>query len=627
MRSDACFRSRLSRSASGRIVLVAALLGAWILVCPSSARGQEPPPIEPPNLKPVDKQLIPEAQKVLAWLHFVHGEKTVSGMSSYGGWQPVFHISGRMPAIYGVDAFGWNKPVWGESYRRVLQGAVDQCYAWWHVRGGIVTMQYHWGKPGDPKGSAWSGGSKGTGPVDVAATVTPGTPEHKAAMDDLRRTADYLEQLHKARVPVLWRPLHEIDGGWFWWTDVDKPENTAALWRMMFDYFVHERKLHHLIWVYSAGLKPGKLKRGVGWKEEIAYRQRFYPGAKYVDIAGIDIYPNAYFGWDSHRESAYPRAEAIMKEVAPGKILAMCECAAIPNPDMMQRQGPQWLYALPWFTGGQNPPDWIRKTYTHSFVITLDELPALVPHNVAPWCCIATPEDGREIQGASIDVVVEAADRDGNLKEVSLFALPGPWKNWALRDPEDLDEALQNAQQAGTGQIDQSGHCRIAWSNAAAGLWTLVARATDADGATALSNPVRCTVGMQNLAKGAKVTASSDEASADQAIDGDLFTAWSGAKKGPQWLAIELPSSQRVGGVLATWWKAYAKDYRIQVSSNGKQWTDVARVEGKNQWHGDTDVLRFEPIEARHVRLEASQPGTSWGGYVLREFRAFKAIP
>jgi beta-mannanase len=82
-------------------------------------------------------------------------------------------------------------------------------------------------------------------------------------MRDLKGHADYLEQLAKARVPVLWRPLHEIEGGWFWWTDSEKPENTAALWRFMFDYFTKERKLHNLIWVYAAALRCGKGQEGV----------------------------------------------------------------------------------------------------------------------------------------------------------------------------------------------------------------------------------------------------------------------------------------------------------------------------------------------------------------------------
>ncbi|MCX7887015.1 MAG: glycoside hydrolase family 26 protein, partial [Verrucomicrobiae bacterium] len=175
-------------------------------------------------IEPANRELIPEARKVLGFLESVYERKTLSGMSSYGGWRPVFEVCGRVPAIYGNDVFGWNKPVWGDSYRGVVQRAMDSTRRWWEDKGGIPQLQYHWGKPGDPNGSAWVAPPRGTGPVDVARIITPGTPEHQAAMADLRQTADFMEQLAKARIPVLWRPLHEIDGGWFWWTDRDKPE-------------------------------------------------------------------------------------------------------------------------------------------------------------------------------------------------------------------------------------------------------------------------------------------------------------------------------------------------------------------------------------------------------------------
>ena len=121
-------------------------------------------------------------------------------------------------------------------------------------------------------------------------------------MADLKVTADYLKQLADARVPVLWRPLHEIDGGWFWWTDPEKPENTAALWRLMFDYFVKERKLHNLIWVYNAAHVSHALKPpAANFEEELAHRKRYYPGPKYVDIASIDSYANPKLGWGACR--------------------------------------------------------------------------------------------------------------------------------------------------------------------------------------------------------------------------------------------------------------------------------------------------------------------------------------
>jgi len=62
-------------------------------------------------------------------------------------------------------------------------------------------------KPCNPEGRAWVDPPRGTGPLDLAKAITPGTEEHQALMEDLKVTADYLQQLAEARVPVLWRPL------------------------------------------------------------------------------------------------------------------------------------------------------------------------------------------------------------------------------------------------------------------------------------------------------------------------------------------------------------------------------------------------------------------------------------
>jgi len=577
--------------------------------------------------QPADPELIPEARKVLAYLGSVYGTKTLSGMSSYGGWRPVFEMTGRAPAIHGEDAFGWNKPKWGESYRRVLQSTIDSTHDWWHVKGGVPQLQFHWGKPGDPNGSAWVGGGKGTGPVDVARTVTPGTTEHKAAMDDLRQTADYLEQLAKARVPVLWRPLHEIDGGWFWWTDKQAPENTAALYRMIFDYFVRERKLHNLIWVFNPGVRAGGLARGATLEEEIAFRKRYYPGDEYVDLAGIDIYPNSYLGYGPPSEDTYPKAFEIMKQVAPGKILALCETAALVDPERLEKEGPKWLYCLPWFVGGQNPPEWIRRTFPHEQYLTLDELPQLVPHNVAPNARLLQPADGEELSGGSVQLRAQAIDRDSNLSGVEFRRLSSTWNNWALRGDDDVSEALADAALLGEGTLAADGTYSLMWQDPPAGLCDVVAVARDAEGVPSVSNIARISIGMENLARGAEVEASSKPDRAAMAVDGDLFSSWNGDKTGPQWLAVDLAVSETVGGVVISWWKAYARSFQVQVSTEGQAWRDVWREEKKRGYHGDSDVIRFEPIQARYVRLLCTEPGTDWGGYNVQELAVYRSIP
>lgn len=326
-------------------------------------------------VEPADKELIPEARGVLNYLESIYGKKTLIGQNKTGEAKKAFEASGKWPALVSVDLSGWSKTKWDDTYRRNLQHAVDAQKAWWKDRGGLVSFEWHWANPMGTGGDFQHTQPKKEERPDVGRMVTPGTAEHTAAMEDLKRHADYLQQLSDARVPVLWRPLHEIEGGWFWWTDVETPENTAKLWRMMFDYLVKERKLHNLIWVYSGALKAGDKEKDV---EAIAYRQRFYPGSNYVDIAGIDIYVNKWFGWADYRESAYPKAYEIMTRVAPGKMLALCECQGLPNPDLIAKDGPRWLYCLPWYVGDKpdwNPPEWVKQVYPHEQLVTLDELP------------------------------------------------------------------------------------------------------------------------------------------------------------------------------------------------------------------------------------------------------------
>jgi len=572
------------------------------------------------GLEPVNGDLIPEARAVLDYLEGVYGKQTLAGVSGTANAEAVRTITGRYPAILAVDISGWNSPTWGKSYRGVAQGYVDQAKAWW-AAGGIVTMQFHWKNPLKPDGRAWVRPPKGTGPFDVGKAVTPGTEEHEAVMRDLRLTAEYLRQLLDARVPVLWRPLHEIDGGWFWWTDAEKPENTAALWRMMFDYYVKDRKLHNLIWVYSAALKCLQGKD----VEKIDTRKRFYPGARCVDISGIDIYANSYYGWGDYRKDTYGRAFRIMEQVSGGKILALCESGAIPNPDMLAADGPPWLYCLPWFVGGKaNSADWVRTCYTHRHLITRDELPALGRRNTPPCVRITSPADGAGVKGPAVRVRADARDRDGKVAKVQFRLLPSSWKNWFLRKREERAEALRESTLVGTA-AEPPYSC--SWRGVPAGLYNIIAVATDDKGAAGESNIVRVAAGMENLALGRAVRASSGEETASLATDGDLFTAWSSKKSDPQWVQVDLGSRRVVGGVVLLWTKAYARSYKVQLSTDANQWLDVHSCQRKRDRFGDSDVIRFAPATARYVRVHGTRRGTTWGGYSLYELQAYASIP
>ena len=151
------------------------------------------------STQPVDADASPEARRLLAYLRSVYGKTTLTGMFSQVNSRVVQTVTGNLPAICALDASGWNRPIWGNSYRQVVQIAMDEAREWAKARGGILSLQYHWPRPGHPQGSAWVHENKDLGPFDLGKAVSPGTPENRAVLEDLRRTADYLEQLQKAQ--------------------------------------------------------------------------------------------------------------------------------------------------------------------------------------------------------------------------------------------------------------------------------------------------------------------------------------------------------------------------------------------------------------------------------------------
>ncbi len=580
-----------------------------------------------------DPELIPEARAVLEYLAGVFGQRTVLGISGTdnAGW--VRETTGHQPAILALDLCGWNSPTWGPTYTPVVERAVAEALEWW-ARGGIVSMQFHWKHPQKPDGSAWvgaRGGRPGSGRYDMASVTVTGTPAHEAFLRDLARHADYLERLAAARVPVLWRPFHEIDGGWFWWTDPDTPEHTAAAWRLMFEYLVRERKLHNLIWVWSAGLRAGgyadrlrREKRTGSREEEIAFRRRYWPGDAYVDIAGIDVYPiearhiyaHETTGYGPPREDTYPTAWALVTNLAPRKLIALCECHGLLDPERLERDGPRWLYVLPWFT---DPPEWTRRAIHHPFFVTLDRLPVLNPE-AAPIARLVAPSDGAELPSGRIEISVHALARGAPLERVEVLAMPGAWKNLWMMTDRDLTNVFAAAECVG---VVTSAPWSVRWTPPREGFYTVVARAVDRAGRRTFSNGARVTVGLENLARGKSWTASSGEATAARAGDDDLFTSWEGAKQDDQWLAVDLGRAERIGTAAVSWWKAYARDWAIEVSADGVTWRTVHEVTNKREFLGNTDVVSFDPVEARHVRLLCRRRATDRGGYSLYELRLY----
>ncbi len=84
--------------------------------------------------------------------------------------------------------------------------------------------------------------------------------------------------------------------------------------------------------------------------------------------------------------------------------------------------------------------------------------------------------------------------------------------------------------------------------------------------------------GTTNIALNKPATASSQEnagTAAANAVDGNAGTRWSSAFSDPQWLQVDLGSTQSICQVVLNWEAAYGKAFQLQTSNDGTTWTSI----------------------------------------------------
>lgn len=525
-----------------------------------------------PAKKIINSELSPNTKVTFDYLKSIYGSKTLAGYNVYGHTPDVYEQVGKHGAIWARDLHWFGNAV--DNLKNVKK------------MGYILTVHWHWAFDDD---SAWE--AKRTTPVDVYKMITSGTPENTKMLAELKLAADKLQLFKDADIPILWRPLHEIDGGWFWWTDKKSPENTAELWRIMYDYMATERKLDNLIWVYSASVANIKLEK----------RKKYYPGKDYVDISGIDVY-GVDFKKDKKKYIDYFN---IMTEVSPGKMLSLAEADGIPNPDFYKTgESPRWLYVLPWWgtPHPKRPVDWASYTMHHEEVITLDELPAFGNDNTEPTLGIISPIDNGStwFTTSSPEFEIYANDRGGSIQKIELYA------------NENLIETKTEPPY------------KFDWDKQNVGSYNIKAIATDNSGSTSVSNTVRIVTSKTDIAKDKAVVASSGKTS-QNAVDGDIYSYWTADKTDTAWLYIDLEDSYVIDNINLHWgWKIHPEELTIDIAASSPElassWSTV-HTESKipyTQWKLSQQIT-FPPVKARFIRITLNKRAGHqyWGGYQL----------
>lgn len=312
-----------------------------------------------------DAQASPATRALFSYLRSLYGTKVLAGQHAgpedkLADIQYILDKTGKEPALASFDLIEY-------SPSRVAHGSNPTGYAEqflaWAQKGqgrGIISLMWHWNAPTDlidSQAQPWWKGfyTEGT-TFDLAATLADKDgARYQLLLKDIDAIAEQLQKFQAANVPVLWRPLHEAEGKWFWWG----AKGAAAykeLWRLLYDRLTNHHQLHNLIWVYG-----GTQSASPEW----------YPGDAYVDIAGVDLYLDASANMSSDWNGQ-------QQQFGGKKLVALTESGNLPDPENIRAYATWWS----WFTIWQGkdfiqkqPVELLKRVYADEDILTLDELP------------------------------------------------------------------------------------------------------------------------------------------------------------------------------------------------------------------------------------------------------------
>ncbi len=302
--------------------------------------------------------------------------------------------SGHYPAIGGFDMLfavgGHHEEGWFKGYTENNLLMTEEL---WEM-GGIPTYTWHWkvgqdtvfytqGTPAGFNNSGCTEGVMGTASNNTCFNYTKAfkdegckeineiSQEYKDIIADVDIVSGYFKQLEEKGIGVVWRPLHEASGGWFWW-GVGSPECYVQLYRLVFDRMVNVNGNKNLIWVWNINNDP---KYGYDYS---ALNAEWYPGDEYVDIVAVDIYDQM-----NNHNSGANYWNKIVADVGTSKMIALSENGAIPDIDSVAEDKSHWSY---WMTWSQTwSGNFLDKTSNEMWKRTLDDESVIALDNMPGW--------------------------------------------------------------------------------------------------------------------------------------------------------------------------------------------------------------------------------------------------
>lgn len=311
-----------------------------------------------------------KAKEVMSYLVDMYGKGLITGQYASSPenieLETIKEITGRYPVIrFGTltDSHVAN------------QAEINACKDWTLENGGISGLMWYWGCPMGNK-SIYAEEtdfdlSKAVTSADVALKDIDELEEMCAngkiseecleIIRDIDEISAQLKLLKKSDVPLLWRPLHEAGGGWYWWGSAGN-EAYNWLWELLYKRQTVYHGLDNLIWVWN-----GQSKNYV--VDEALY-----------DIASVDVYEGSEMDYGSH----FRQYKWLYMLTESRKLVALSECGTIPDIDEMFRDNAMFSFFGLWFgeyildekgnySEKYTSKEAMKKMYNSDGAITLDE--------------------------------------------------------------------------------------------------------------------------------------------------------------------------------------------------------------------------------------------------------------
>lgn len=320
----------------------------------------------------VNRNATANTKKLYSFLKDSYGKYVITGQQCDGGingneFKAIKNLTGDYPALLGLDMMDYtpSRTALGTS-----SSAVDKAIEF-HKKGGIVTFCWHWNAPTEYLYSTanssdgwWGGFYTQNSKFDIAKVMNGQDAKGKKLLDrDIKEIAKQLKRLEKAGVPVIWRPLHEASGGWFWW-GAQGPDAYKKLWKYLYKELTNTYGCNNLIWVYNG--------QSADW----------YPGDEYVDIVGEDIYPGNHV-----YDPQVSRFKQAINYGSKTKITALTENGCIFDIDSAVSINALWCWFMTWgneftvngsaYSEKYTEKSVIKKMYASKYSLTLGSLPKI----------------------------------------------------------------------------------------------------------------------------------------------------------------------------------------------------------------------------------------------------------